>query len=491
MKVKNFLFAFIYVIFFVFPACQKQDEQQSSAAKTTDELAKPSPRQVEYQRKEKVAFVHFGMNTFTNREWGTGKENPDLFNPTNFDAEQWAKTLSENGFGTLILTAKHHDGFCLWPSKYTKHDIASSPYKNGNGDIVKAVSEACEKYNIDFGVYLSPWDRHEETYGTPAYNKFYMNQLRELLTNYGEISEIWFDGAKGEDAKDMEYNFEAWWSLVRKLQPNALIFSDAGPDIRWIGNEHGFAGRTNWSTVNRDSITIGKAGQGPYLNSGEKGAPDWVVGECDVSIRPGWFYHPEEDDEVKTVTELTEIYLKSVGRNCTLLLNIPPDKTGQFHPTDVKRLYAFTDTLKAMFDENLIVNATVEASSTARENSASAAIDGQWDTYWMPASDDKNPTLTLSFDKPVSFNLVMLQEYIPMGQRVSQFDVSMKTDEGWQQIADETTIGHKRILPLEDKTTRAIRIRFDKYLRTPAINELGLFRSDNIPRAMLAEKQTL
>ncbi len=341
------------IICLLIGSCQNQKEAAKWPSVTVD-ASHPTPQQIDYQKKQKVAFVHFGVNTFTNREWGTGEEDPSIFNPTNFDADQWAKVLSETGYETLILTAKHHDGFALWPSEYTDHDIASSPYKNGNGDIVKEVSEACEKYGLDFGVYLSPWDMHEESYGTEEYNEFYMNQLRELLTNYGTISEMWFDGAKGEGAKDMDYNFEAWWSTVRELQPNALLFSDEGPDIRWIGNEHGFAGETNWSTFNRDSVTIGQAGQGPYLNSGERGGPDWVVGECDVSIRPGWFYHPEEDDAVKTVADLTEIYMKSVGRNCTLLLNIPPDTTGQFHDTDVERLYAFSDTLSSIFDENLV-----------------------------------------------------------------------------------------------------------------------------------------
>ncbi|HKK45731.1 MAG TPA: alpha-L-fucosidase, partial [Balneolaceae bacterium] len=376
MKAKHFLFvlAIMTCVLWSF----RQNTYKNAWPGITPDSVHPSPQQIAYQKKEKIAFIHFGMNTFTNKEWGKGDADPSLFNPTDLDADQWAKTLSENGFKTLILTAKHHDGFCLWPSDYTDYDIANSPFKNGNGDIVKEVSEACRKYNIDFGIYLSPWDRHEKSYGTAAYNDFYANQLKELLTEYGKISEVWFDGAKGKNAKDMHYDFKRWWSIVRRMQPDAVIFSDKGPDVRWIGNENGFAGKTNWSTIDRSKITIGKAGQGDYLNSGEQGAPDWVTGECDVSIRPGWFYHPKENDQLKTVSELTNIYLKSVGRNGTLLLNIPPDKTGRIHPTDVRRLANFTDTLRTMFDHNLASSARVEASSSGKDYPASNIIDGNW-----------------------------------------------------------------------------------------------------------------
>ena len=476
LKTSCFLIAIIWFAF-VLTGCQNNSNHSKSTGNSSDQ-ARPTPQQIDYQKKEKIAFVHFGVNTFTNREWGTGNEEPSIFNPTNFDANQWAKTLSENGFETLILTAKHHDGFCLWPSEYTDHDIAESPYKNGTGDIVKEVSEACDRYGIDLGLYLSPWDMHEDSYGTPEYNTFYLNQLRELLTNYGEIAEVWFDGAKGEGAKDMDYDFQLWWSAVRELQPEALIFSDEGPDIRWIGNEHGFAGKTNWSTVNRDSITIGKPGQGAYLNSGEAGAPNWVVGECDVSIRPGWFYHPEEDDEVKTVDQLTEIYMKSVGRNCTMLLNIPPDTTGQFHSTDVERLYAFSDTLDSMFDDNLITGARIEASSSKPSGNAEKAIDGHWDTYWSASKNDSLPVLTLSFGTPVSFNLLSLQEYIPIGQNVSEFEISVWKEGNWQVVAEETTIGYKRILELEQTATEKIRIRFQDFLSAPSINEIGLYNTE-------------
>lgn len=475
MKIKYILLASFICLCFGW-SCQSESATTEWPGITPDST-RPTPQQIAYQQKEKIAFVHFGMNTFTNKEWGTGNENSELFNPTNFNADQWARVLSETGFETLILTAKHHDGFCLWPSEYTDHDIASSPYKNGNGDIVKEVSEACERYGLDFGIYLSPWDMHEESYGTVEYNQFYMNQLRELLTNYGPIAEIWFDGAKGENAQDMEYDFEAWWSLVRDLQPDALIFSDEGPDIRWIGNEHGFAGETNWSTINRDSVTIGGANQGSYLNTGEQGAPDWVVGECDVSIRPGWFYHPSEDDSVKSVGELTDIYLKSVGRNCTLLLNIPPNTTGQFHPTDVERLYAFSDTLSSIFDENLASSITIEASSIADNYDPSNAVDSDWDSFWIASNNDKQPSLSISFNSPTTFDLLVLQEFITIGQRVAEFSVSIPDNNTWRTIATGTTIGHKRILPLDNITTEKLRITFSKTTDRPAINMIAIYES--------------
>lgn len=477
MKENNFLFVFLSLLFITILGCQDGNNSSEWPGISPDKV-RPTAQQIQYQQKEKVAFVHFGINTFTNREWGTGDEDPELFNPTNFDADQWAKTLSETGFETLILTAKHHDGFSLWPSEYTDHDIANSPYKNGEGDIVAEVSEACEKYGLDFGVYLSPWDMHEESYGTSEYNEFYLNQLRELLTNYGTISEIWFDGAKGEGAKDMDYDFDGWWSMVRELQPDALIFSDEGPDIRWIGNEHGFAGRTNWSTIDRDSVEIGQAGQTDYLNSGEQGGSDWVVGECDVSIRPGWFYHPEEDDEVKTVADLTEIYMKSVGRNCTLLLNIPPDTTGQFHQTDIDRLYAFSDTLHTLFDNNLALKATVESSSAGERYPADQVIDENWENFWIASEEDNQPSLTLNFDTPVTFNLLSLQEFIPIGQRISKFSVSIRNNGEWQKVADEKTIGYKRILQLDETTASSVRIDLEAFSARPALTEIGLYKSN-------------
>lgn len=444
---------------------------------TEPDSVRPAPRQIAYQRQEKIAFVHFGVNTFTNREWGTGKEDPSIFNPTEFDADQWARVLSETGFETLVLTAKHHDGFCLWPSKYTQHDVASSPWKNGKGDIVKEVAGACRKYGIKLGLYLSPWDMHEPVYGTPSYNEYYMNQLRELLTNYGPVAEVWFDGAKGKDAKDMQYDFEAWWNLVRELQPDAVIFSDEGPGVRWIGNEHGFAGKTNWSKINRDSVAIGRPGQGGYLNTGEPHGPDWVAGECNTSIRPGWFYHPEEDDEVKPVSRLMEIYYKSVGRNCTMMLNIPPDTTGRFHPNDVQRLYEFSETLNSIFTDNLASGQDITVDYPNVQYPSSNLVDGNWETFWIAHKSAGKPALTLTLAEPETFDHIVLQEYIPLGQRIASFTISAKTDDEWREIAKGTTVGYKRILRMEPVTTKQLRIVIDKSYGRPALSEIRLYRS--------------
>lgn len=286
-------------------------------------LAVPSPRQLAWQQLETTAFLHFTVNTFTDKEWGEGNEDPKIFNPANFDARQIVKTLKDAGFKIAIITAKHHDGFCLWPSKYTSHSVKSSPWKNGKGDVVKDIAEACHEYGIKFGIYLSPWDRNQPLYGTNAYNTYYKNQLRELLTNYGEVSEVWFDGAKGKNAKDMQYDFPGFWKLVRRLQPKGVMFSDVGPDIRWVGNEAGNAGETCWSTITTDGMAPGNADP-KYLNTGDPNGKLWIPAETDVSIRPGWFYHPSEDDKVKTGKQLVDLYYNSVGRNSLLLLNVPP-----------------------------------------------------------------------------------------------------------------------------------------------------------------------
>ena len=439
---------------------------------------RPAPRQVAYQRQEKIAFVHFGVNTFTNREWGTGEEDPSIFNPTRFDAEQWARVLSDNGFQTLVLTAKHHDGFCLWPSRYTEHDVENAAWKNGEGDIVREVAEACRKYDIKLGLYLSPWDMHEPSYGTPAYNEFYMNQLRELLTSYGPVAEVWFDGAKGEGARDMKYEFEKWWDLVRELQPGAVIFSDEGPDVRWIGNENGYAGKTNWSKIDRDSVTIGKPGQGPYLNSGDPDGSDWVAGECNTSIRPGWFYHPEEDERLKTVPELLEVYYKSVGRNCTMMLNIPPDTTGRFHPNDVRRLREFTGAVAGVFNANIAAGQTVTSDYPSARYPAGHLTDGDWETFWIAPRGAEKSALALQLDRPASFDHIVLQEYIPIGQRIASFKIMAAVNGDWKEIASGTTIGYKRILRIGPIRSSRLRIIIENSRGRPALNEIGLYLTE-------------
>ncbi|MBN1999295.1 alpha-L-fucosidase [candidate division KSB1 bacterium] len=436
----------------------------------------PTPQQVIYQQMELIGFVHFTVNTFTDLEWGEGTESPQIFNPTQLDARQWAQTAKNAGMKKLILTAKHHDGFCLWPSAYTEHSVKNSPWRNGTGDVVRDLADACAEFGLCFGVYLSPWDRHEPTYGTNKYNQFYLNQLEELLTQYGEICEFWIDGAKGENARDMEYDFDAFWDLVRRLQPNALMFSDAGPDIRWIGNEHGIAGETNWSMIKRDGIVIGKADQ-KYLNSGDAEGTHWVVGECDVSIRPGWFYHPSEDDKVKTPQQLVDLYYKSVGRNGTLLLNIPPDRRGLFHENDVAALTEFRSILEETFQNNLAAGAQVTASNQLGKLSPELIVDDDFNSYWAASKKTKSATLEILLPEKGTFDRIMLQEPIFLGQRISKFKVQVNTAGEWKDIAGGTTIGYKRLLKIEPVQTDRIRVVIAEANATIALSEFGLFKA--------------
>ena len=424
-------------------------------------------------------FLHFGVNTFTNREWGTGEENPNIFNPVRLDARQWARVAREAGFTTLILTAKHHDGFALWPSAYTDHSVASSPWRDGTGDVVRDVSEAARSEGLKLGLYLSPWDRHEPVYGNEeAYNTYYLGQLRELMTGYGAIREVWFDGAKGEGAKNMEYDFDAFWSLVRQLQPGAVMFSDAGPDVRWIGNEHGFAGETNWSTYDRTKVGVGMPGITEYLNVGEMGAPDWVPGECDVSLRPGWFFHP--DQQPKTLDELMEIYYRSVGRNCVLLLNVPPGPDGLFSRTDVERLLEFGRTIRSIYRENLASGSSASASSKRDDGAAygaGSALDGSLETYWAPVEGDLAGTLEFELDSDKAFDVVMIQEPIQLGQRISSYRVDAFVGASWETIARGTTVGHKKLDRLDHPvTTSRVRLVVETALADPLVAEFGLFR---------------
>jgi len=324
----------------------------------------PTSNQVEYQKMEFIGFIHFTVNTFTDKEWGYGDESPEIFYPADFDADQWARITKEAGIKQLILTAKHHDGFCLWPSKYTEHSVKNSPWKDGKGDIVREFVDACRRHGLKVGLYLSPWDRNHADYGTLEYIEYYRNQLKELLTGYGEISELWFDGANGgtgyyggarEERRIDGTSYYRWnetWSMIKELQPNVLIFSDAGPDIRWIGNERGYAGKTNWSTISNDNIVVGGADTA-YLNSGDPDGKSWVIPLCNTSIRPGWFYHEKEDDRVKTIQQLLDVYYKSMGRNGVLLLNIPPDRRGLFHENDIQVLKEFRSVLDETFATNL------------------------------------------------------------------------------------------------------------------------------------------
>jgi alpha-L-fucosidase len=425
-------------------------------------LPVPSARQLSWQQLETNAFLHFTVNTFTDKEWGDGTESPQIFNPTNFDADQIVKALKDAGFKIAILTAKHHDGFCLWPSKYTDHSVKNSPWKGGKGDVVKDISLACKKYGIKFGVYLSPWDRHEPSYGTAAYNDHYKNQLRELLTNYGEIAEVWFDGAKGENAKDMQYDFDGYWKLVRQLQPKAVLFSDVGPDVRWVGNEAGNAGETCWSTINTTGMAPGKADP-KYLNTGDPDGKQWIPAETDVSIRPGWFYHAAEDNKVKSGKELVNLYYQSVGRNSLLLLNIPPNREGQLSSQDVANIKEFRTILNETFSHNL-------AKAVAKKSLTDKALN----TFVVLKEGESE---IVDFGKPVSFDRALFQENIANGQRNEKAVLEYWKDNQWQKINEFTTIGYKRLLRFPAVTTSKVRITIAKAIQPVQLAEIGFYKA--------------
>jgi alpha-L-fucosidase len=450
----------------------------------------PSAAQLAWHEMEMNAFVHFTTNTFTGLEWGNGDESESVFNPSQLDVSQWARTLKETGFKTLILTCKHHDGFCLWPSRYTKHSIKYSPYKNGNGDVVKEVSEACKKYGLKFGVYLSPWDRNHAEYGKPAYITYYRNQLKELFTLYGPISEMWFDGANGgkgyyggaNETRKINgatyYDWPTTLSLVRSMQPDVIFFSDAGPGVRWVGNEKGSAGETNWNTISADTLFAGKAGIEGLLNTGSPDGDKWIPAETDVSIRPGWFYHKEEDSLVKAPQQLFNIYLTSVGRGSTLLLNIPPDRRGLFHENDIEALKGFRKLLNKEFAVNLASKAKVTAGSfrgNVKEYSPSNITDGNKNTYW--ATDDAITTgsFEINLGNTSTIKYIVLQEYIRLGQRVKGFTVEIWKDNNWQKVAEGTTIGYKRILAIKPVETHRIRVNIYSSRACPLISNTEIY----------------
>ena len=449
----------------------------------------PSARQLGWHEMEFYGFLHFSVNTFTDKEWGYGDESESVFNPTDFNADQIARTAAEAGMKGLILTCKHHDGFCLWPSKFTEHSVKNSPWKNGKGDVVKEISEACRKQGLRFGVYLSPWDRNRADYGTPEYITYYRNQIRELLTGYGPIFEIWFDGANGGDgfyggAKEKRvidrktfYHWPETWQIVRGLQPGTCIWSDAGPDARWVGNESGVADQTCWATLNRADFAPGQANT-KRLSSGDRPGTDWVPAECDVSIRPGWFYHSKEDDKVRSPQNLLELYFKSVGRGASLLLNVPPDRRGQIHENDLEALREFRKLLDQTFAHDLAAEAVIRASNTRGNDSHFApenVLDSRRDTYWTTDDGVTNAELVMEFSKPTALSIARLREFLPLGQRVEAFELEQWKDGQWVEVATGTSIGNCRLLRFEPVTTRKVRLRIVKSAATPAIAELGLF----------------
>ena len=441
----------------------------------------PTPFQMEWQQMEYYMFIHFGPNTFTDMEWGDGKENPQVFNPTQLDCRQWAETAKAAGMKAIIITAKHHDGFCLWPSNYSTHTVRESVWKDGKGDVLRELSEACQAYGLKFGVYLSPWDRNHPQYGTPEYNQVFVNTLEEILSNYGHVFEQWFDGANGEgpNGKRQIYDWSLFHQTVYRLQPHAIIFSDVGPGCRWMGNERGVAGETNWSTMNIEGFAPGKeAPPTPILNSGEPDGKAWVPAETDVSIRPGWFYSASTDERVKSLDQLVDIYYTSIGRNSNLLLNVPPDRRGLIHPIDSARLIEFRKVIDATFAVNLASTAKFTASHTRGNSSKYGAKnlnDDNYNTYWAPDDNQLSASIEIDFGKAQTFNRLMLQEYIPLGQRITSFHVEYWDDNAWQPIDKQTTIGYKRILRFPDITATKLKITIEDALACPILNAIGVY----------------
>src|SRR6185369_13118477 len=448
----------------------------------------PSIRQLRWHEMEFYGFIHFTVNTFTDKEWGYGDESPSIFNPTDFNAEQIVSTAAAAGMKGLIFTCKHHDGFCLWPSKYTEHSVKNSPWRNGRGDVVKEISSACRRYGLKFGIYLSPWDRNHKDYGRAEYLTYYRNQLRELLTNYGPIFEVFLDGANGGDGyyggaretrridRDKYYDWPTTWNLVRRLQPDTCLFSDAGPDVRWVGNERGVAGDPLWNTLNKADFAPGRADEA-RLNRGDRPGSHWVPAECDVSIRPGWFYHSNEDTKVKSATTLVDLYYASVGRGGSFLLNLAPDRRGQIPNPDVNSLREFRRILDATFRQDLARGARVSASNTRgdRRFSPQNVIDRKRDTYW--SSDDQVTTPELIFDlgRERTFNVVRLREYLPLGQRVEAFALDSWTNNDWREFAHGTSIGNCKLVRSKRVSTTRVRLRITHAPVCPAISEFALF----------------
>ena len=455
----------------------------------------PEPKQVEWQQMETYAFIHFGLNTFNDREWGYGDTDPKVFNPTNLDCEQWAQTLVKAGMKGVILTAKHHDGFCLWPFEGTEYSIKNSPWKNGKGNVVKELSEACKKYGLKFAVYLSPWDRHQANYGTPEYLPYFYAQLHDLLTNYGPVFEVWFDGANGGDgwyggAKDIRtidrknyYNYPRIYEMLDSIQPQAIIFSDGGPGCRWVGNEKGFAGATNWSFLREGEVHPGYE-KSYELQYGHADGNQWVPAECDVSIRPGWFYHPEEDDRVKSPDQLVDLYYRSVGHNATLLLNFPVDRRGLIHPVDSANAVRFHEMIQQQLKTNLVAGMTPKVSNErGGDFVASALTDDNFDTYWATEDGVTTADIEFSFDTPTRMNRMMLQEYIPLGQRVKAFVVEYLDKDTWLPVKlneETTTIGYKRLLRFETVETKGIRIRITDARGPLCLSNVGVYDAGNV-----------
>lgn len=469
----------------------------------------PHQKQVNWQKMETYAFIHYGLNTFNDREWGYGDTDPKMFNPTRMDVDQWVRTFKEAGMQGVIMVAKHHDGFTMWPCELTDYNITKSAYdgpknKEGKVDIVQELRTACDKYGLKMGLYLSPWDRNYAGYGTQDYIDYYYKQLEQIMTRYGELFEVWFDGANGGDGyyggaretrtidRRTYYNFPKINQMVEKWQPNAVIFSDGGPGCRWVGNESGYASATNWAFLRGKEVYPGYP-EYRTLQYGHADGDTWIASECDTSIRPGWFYHPEEDDKVKTPEQLADLYYRSVGHNGTLLLNFPIDREGRVHPVDSMNAIAFHKIIQKELGNNIIRGAKAKVSTCRGKNFAAKALtDGNWDTYWATPDGVTCGIMEFSFKKPQKMNRLMLQEYIPLGQRVKTFVVEALVDGKWQALdcgEETTTIGYKRLLRFNTVEAKGLRINITDARGPLCINNVEAFYGGEGSDEIFKEKQ--
>ena len=485
MNRSNYLLNIIYLSIIVLTLSCKIQVQPPSPI-----LPVPTDRQLAWHDMEQYAFVHFTTNTFTDKEWGFGDEKESVFDPTAMDVTQWTKTIKAAGLKGLVLTCKHHDGFCLWPSKYTEHSVKNSPYKGGKGNVVDEVEKACRADGLKFGIYLSPWDRNRADYGSPSYIEYYRNQLKELFDAHKPVFEMWFDGANGGDGfyggaiekrkidGKTYYDWPTTLKLVRGMEPNVIFFSDAGPDIRWCGNESGYIGKTNWNTITADTLYAGKSGINELLNSGSENGTNWIPAEVDVSIRPGWFYHAKEDSLVKTPEQLFDIYLNSVGRGSNLILNIPPDRRGLINEIDVASLLGWKKLIDDRLSTNLAINKSVKASSVrgkAVEYEASMVTDGNKKTYWATNDEVKTGTLEIDLGENKLISYVLVQEYIKLGQRIKNFSVEIEKNGNWQEVAKGTTIGYKRILRINPVEAQKVRLVISDSKACPVNSNVELY----------------
>ncbi len=467
--------------------------------------ATPNKSQLRYHEEELAAFIHFGMNTFTNSEWGSGKENPNSFNPTDLDTDEWVKTLKDAGFKRVIIVGKHHDGFALWKSSVTEHDIENSKdwqaTRDGEGDVLEELSKSCTKYDMDMGIYLSPWDANASSYGYGTgtneetdsngdYNEFYMEQLREILGNdkygnNGKFVEVWMDGAKGSGAAAQNYKFEEWFDLIEELEPGAVVFSPYATDVRWIGNESGKAGDPVWSKINkkriRDRYNAGLGEENKYLNNGDPNGDIWSVGECDVSLTSGWFWHAGNGP--KTMEQLTEIYFNSVGRGQPLLLNVAPDRTGHFTSADIARIKEFSSAINKSFDENLVDETTTSAVASAvrgnsNDYSANNVLDDNDDTYWSMDDGQTTGNITIDLGEEKTFDIVSIEEYIKLGQRISEFSVEVYSNGAWKEFSSGYTIGAKRLVRGIPVKASKIKINIKSSLAVPLIENIEVYKAD-------------